>query len=106
MSLIAGAMGKQKAIAEEHQIKEKIGEIRTALKDLTSSNKDLINAGSDMDPSNPAVKQLEQRKERLSLLEKKLDMEMSELKDRLEIVEKEKEYSEKLFSDGVASIYK
>ena len=105
MSLLLGAMGKQESIAEKHELTYKMSLIRASLRHLSESQKDLLNAGTDLDPSNPVVKQLEQRKERLALLEKKLNMQLEEYKDRLEMIEADEKNYENMFKEGVKSMY-
>jgi len=105
MSLLLGAMGTQQSIAEKHELTYKMSLIRVSLQHLTESQKDLLNAGTDLDPANPAVKQLEQRKERLALLEKKLNMQLQEYKERLEMIEANEQNYEKMFKDGLKSMY-
>jgi len=87
MGLIAATIAKQSMIAYKHDLEYKMMLITQAKMGLSDSTKDLMNVGTDMDPDNPVVKQLEQRKERLNALEKKLDMELAEYKTRLEMAE-------------------
>lgn len=105
MSIILGAIGKQESIAETHDLEKEITVIRKSKMNLSATVKDLMNAGSDLDPENPLVKQLEARKERLALLEKELDMKLAELQDRLEMVKADKQNYDKLFQEGVQSTY-
>lgn len=72
---------------------------------LSQSVSDLLNTGTDLDPENPVVKQLEQRKEKLNLLEKKLDMQMNEYKEKLEMVESEMKSCEGMFSSQVKEAF-
>lgn len=45
---------------------------------------DLMNVGTDMDPDSPEVKQMEQRKQRLQLIDKQLDQELQQYQAKLE----------------------
>lgn len=105
MSIILGAIGKQQNIAETHDLENEIVTIRQSKMHLAASIKDLMNAGTDLDPENPLVKQLEARKERLAQLEKQLDMKLAECQDKLKMLEADKENYEKLFQSGVKSTY-
>lgn len=87
MGIIAATVTQQYLIAYKNDLEYKISLIQQAKLGLADSVKDLLNAGSDLDPENPAVKQLEQRKERLNLLEKKLDMQLAEYQQKLNMVE-------------------
>ncbi len=87
MGLIAATVNKQYLIAYRNELEYKMSLIRQSKMGLSATTSDLLNAGTDMDPENPAVKQLEQRRERLNLLEKKLDMQMEEYETKLKMVE-------------------
>lgn len=88
MGLIAATVNKHYLIAYKNDLEYKVSLIRQAKMGLSESVTDLLNAGSDLDPENPAVKQLEQRRERLNLLEKKLDMQLEEYEVKLKMIEK------------------
>ena len=93
MGLIAATVNTQYLMAYKNELEYKMTLIRQAKMGLSDSTSDLLNAGSDLDPNNPAVKQLEQRRERLNLLEKKLDMQLEEYETKLKMVEKDLEFS-------------
>lgn len=87
MSLVAATITKQSMISYKNELEYKILLINQAKMGLSESATELMNSGTDMDPENPALKVLEQRKERLNLLEKKLDLQLSEYNAKLEMVE-------------------
>ncbi|MEI8128365.1 MAG: hypothetical protein WCG95_01995 [bacterium] len=87
MGLIAATVTKQYLIAYKNELEYKMILIKQAKFGLSDSVNELLNVGTDMDPENPMVKQLEQRKERLNLLEKKLDMQLDEYETKLKLVE-------------------
>ena len=87
MGIVVGTVDKQYFMAYRNQLEEKVSELKTAKLALATSSAELINVGTDMDPDSPMVKQLEQRKVRLNLLEKKLDLELSETKDKLKMID-------------------
>lgn len=86
MGLLDATYTKQQYIAQKHDIERDMNQIRQAKMGLTDASKDLLNAGTDMDPENPVIKQLEERKARLALLEKKLDMQMNDYEVKLEMI--------------------
>ena len=65
----------------------KINLINETKLNLTNSMTELVNVGSDLDPSNPMVKQLQARKEKLHQLEKKLDMQLQLYQTQLQLVQ-------------------
>lgn len=72
---------------------------------LSQSVSDLLNVGTDLDPENPVVKQLEQRKAKLNLLEKKLDMQMNEYQEKLKMVEKEMDSCDSMFESNMKTAF-
>ena len=105
MGLIAATVNTQYLIAYKNELEYKITLINQAKMGLSDSTSDLLNAGTDLDPENPAVKQLEQRKERLNLLEKKLDMQMNEYQEKLKMVEKEMESCDAMFDSNLKTAF-
>lgn len=101
MGLIAATVNKHYLIAYQNELEYKVSLIRQAKMGLSESVTDLLNAGSDLDPENPAVKQLEERRERLNLLEKKLDMQLEEYEVKLKMVEKNIEACDKMIDKAI-----
>ena len=56
---------------------------------LSNNINDLLNAGTDLDPDSPEVKALEKRKERLYMVEKRLDEQLQRYQTQLKSVEAE-----------------
>lgn len=106
MGLIAASIRKRYLIAYQNELEYKMQLITQAKMALSSSANDLVHEGSDLDPENPAVKELEHRKERLNLLEKKLDLEMNEYQEKLKMVEGEMKSCEAMFESGLKTSYK
>ncbi len=63
--------------------------ISVAKLNLSNTVNDLLNAGSDLDPDSPEVKALEKRKERLYMVEKRLDEQLQRYQTQLKMVEAE-----------------
>lgn len=101
MGLAAATVNQQYLIAYKNDLEYKISLINEAKMNLADSTRDLVTVGSDMDPENPAVRQLEQRRARLNLLEKKLDMELHEYQVKLEMVEKNMQENEKMIQSSI-----
>ena len=105
MGLLIATIRKQYLIAYKNELEYKMQLITQAKMGLSQSSSDLLNTGTDLDPENPVVKQLEQRREKLNLLEKKLDMQMNEYKEKLEMVEAEMKSCESMFSSQVKEAF-
>ena len=67
----------------------KIQQITMTKMGLTHSCNDLIKVGTDYDTESPVMKTLQQRQQKLKLLEEKLNHEMQEYQIQLEMVEAE-----------------
>lgn len=104
MGIITGTLDQQYLIAYKNDLEYKVSLIRHAKMELSDAANDLLTVGTDMDPDNPVVKQLEQRKERLNLLEKKLDMQLEEYQTKIQMVDANMEASRKQIDDGIKSM--
>jgi len=105
MGLLIATIRKQYLIAYKNELEYKIQLITQAKMGLSQSVSDLLNVGTDLDPENPVVKQLEQRKEKLNLLEKKLDMQMNEYQEKLKMVDAEMQSCESMFDKNVQTAF-
>jgi hypothetical protein len=101
MGLIAASVTKQYLIAYRNELEYKMTLIRQAKLGLSQSVTELLNVGTDMDPESPMVKQLEQRKERLNLLEKKLEMQLDEYEVQLKMVESDIKHCDQQISSAI-----
>ena len=87
MGIVTQTIGQQKYLAMQMDLEYKINLINETKLSLASSLNELVNVGSDLDPSNPMVKQLQARKEKLHQLEKKLDMQLQMYQTQLQLVQ-------------------
>lgn len=91
MGLISSTYRMMYLTAYQYSLESKIQWISTAKMELVASASEIMSLGNDLDPENPAVKQLEARRDKLNLLEKRLDMQLQEYQTRLNMVNKELE---------------
>ena len=87
--------------AQRLDLEYKLQLIADSKMNLGKTMTDLINVGTDLDPDSPVVKKLAERKERLYLLEKKLDMLMEQYKQRLQAVSTEIQSCEKMMQQNL-----
>ncbi len=80
--------------------------ITEAKMNLSKTCTDLLNVGTDLDSDDPMVKMLEARKERLNIMEKKLDMQMQQYQKKLEMINAEYDSCEKMLSDNISRSFK
>ncbi|MDD3435929.1 MAG: hypothetical protein PHC64_02140 [Candidatus Gastranaerophilales bacterium] len=96
MGLILATVNKQQIIAAKSENDEKQSAILNSKRHLSETVTDLMNAGTDMDPDNPALKQLEERKQRLHKLEEQLDLQLEHCKTEAELLEKQEQFYDKM----------
>ena len=72
---------------------------------LTSSVNELMNVGSDMDPESPEAKELEKRRERLELVEKRLDEQMQRYETQSKMVEAEYQQCKEMIDKNIQYAY-
>ena len=89
MGLITSSFRMMYLTAYQLTLETKIQWIATAKMELVASSDEILSLGNDLDPDNPAVKQMEARRDRLAVLEKRLDMQMQEYQNRLNMVNTE-----------------
>ena len=89
MGLIASSFRMMYLTAYQISLESKIQWIASAKMELVASADEILALGNDLDPENPAVKQMEYRRDKLTALEKKLDLQMQEYQSRLKMVEAE-----------------
>ena len=83
----------------------KVQLIADAKMNLGRTISDLLQVGTDLEPDSPVVKKLEQRKERLHLLEKKLDMQMEQYKQRLRAIDVAYQSCEQMMQKNVQKAF-
>lgn len=84
----------------------KIQLITEAKMNLSRTVTDLLNVGTDLDSDDPIVKKLEARKERLNIMEKKLDMQMQQYQQKLQMIDSEMESCSKLVDKNIKFSFK
>ena len=89
MGLITSTFRMMYLTAYKFSLESKIQWIASAKMELVASSDEILALGNDLDPENPAVKQLEARRDKLALLERKLDMQMQDYQNRLNMVNTE-----------------
>ena len=84
----------------------KVQLITEAKMNLSRTVTDLLNVGTDLDSDDPVVKKLQARKERLNVMEKKLDMQMQQYQQKLQMIEKEMQSCEQLLQKNIDRSFK
>ena len=89
MGLITSTFRMMYLTAYKLTLESKVQWIATAKMELVASSDEILALGNDLDPDNPAVKQLEARRDKLTVLEKRLDLQMQEYQNRLKMIDTE-----------------
>lgn len=80
--------------------------ITEAKMNLSKTCTDLLNVGTDLSSDDPIVKQLEARKERLNMMEKKLDMQMQQYQQKLQMIKNEYKSCEDMLKENIGRSFK
>lgn len=106
MGLITASYRLMYLTAYKYSLETKIQWIATAKMELVASSDEILALGNDLDPENPAVKQLEARRDKLSVLEKRLDIQMQEYQSRLKMVEAELSSAQNAVQSAIDTSFK
>ena len=106
MGLISSSYRVMYLTAYKISLESKIQWIYTAKDDLVASSNEIMALGNDLDPDNPAVKQMEARRDKLIVLEKKLDLQLKEYSTRLKMIDAELQAAEQAVDSAIQSSFK
>ena len=76
-------------IARRHDLEAFISDLAEAKMELANSVTDYIDAGQNLDDDSPTLKRLKARREKLEVMEKKIDLRMQEYQNKLNMVNTE-----------------
>lgn len=105
MGLITSSYRMMYLTAYRYTLQSKIQWISSAKMELVASGDEIMALGNDLDPNNPAVKQLEARRDKLTALEKRLDLQMQEFQNRLNMVDEELKSCKDAVSKGISESF-
>ncbi len=103
MGLIASSMRLLTLTAYKNQLEMRIQSVTESLIGLQSQIDELVTIGADLDPDSDALKDLKVKKERLNLIEKKLEMQQKQFQTQLEAVNQEIQSCQQLVSSTIQS---
>lgn len=89
-----------------HDLEYKIQLINTARTNLMGSINETMANGADMEPESPEVKMMEQRKQRLMLIDKKLEMELQQYQAQLQMINAEENGLNQSLQQNIERSYK
>lgn len=89
-----------------NDLEYKIQLINTARTNLMASINESMANGADLDPESPEVKLMEQRKQRLMLIDKKLEMELQQYQTQLQMVNAEEQVVNRSLQQNIERAYR
>ncbi len=103
MGLIAASMRLQTLIAYKNQLEMRIQSVTESMVGLQSQADELVTIGADLDPDSDALKDLKVKKERLNLIEKKLEMQQKQFQTQLEAITQEIQSCQQMVQNNIQS---
>ena len=103
MGLIAASMRLQTLIAYKNQLEMRIQSVTESMVGLQSQADELGTIGADLDPDSDALKDLKVKKERLNLIEKKLEMQQKQFQTQLEAITQEIQSCQQMVQNNIQS---
>lgn len=106
MGMLVSASRLMYITGHRHDLEYKIQLINTARTNLMGSINETMANGADMEPESPEVKLMEQRKQRLMLIDKKLEMELQQYQTQLQMIQTEETGLNRTLSKDIETAYK
>lgn len=103
MGLIAASMRLQTLIAYKNQLEMRIQSVTESMVGLQSQADELVTIGADLDPDSDALKDLKVKKERLNLIEKKLEMQQKQFQTQLDAITQEIQSCQQMVQNNIQS---
>lgn len=103
MGLIASSMRLQTLIAYKNQLEMRIQSVTESMVGLQGQVDELVTIGADLDPDSDALKELKVKKERLNLIEKKLEMQQKQFQTQLEAINQEIQSCQQMVMNNIQS---
>lgn len=105
MAVLANSMRLQTLISYRNQLEMRLQGVTEDMSALQSQVDELLSIGSDLDPDSETLKELKIKKERLNLIEKKLEVQQKQWQAKLEAVNQEIQGCEQNLSKSIEAAY-
>lgn len=96
-------MRLQTLIAYKNQLEMRIQSVTESMVGLQNQADELVTIGADLDPDSDALKDLKVKKERLNLIEKKLEMQQKQFQTQLEAITQEIQSCQQMVQNNIQS---
>jgi DNA repair ATPase RecN len=101
MGLVSGIIRLQYLAQTQLDLEYKLQTLSQTKMQLASQGFELVSIGSDLDPDSPEVKRLETRRQKLELMEKKIDAEILKYQNMLKMAETEMQSAQKIVDNSI-----
>lgn len=106
-------MGLVSGISRLNELKQRQLDLEYKIQDLTRTRiqligqgEELLTVGTDLDPESPEMKHLEQRRQKLQLMEKRIQAEFDKTQGMLKMIENEIQSAEKIVESATTRSFK
>lgn len=101
MGLVSGIIRLQYLQQMQLDLEYKVQTLTQTKMQLSSQGVELVTVGSDLEPDSPEVKRLEARRQKLELMEKKIDAEILKYQNLLKMAETEMQSAQKIVDNSI-----
>ncbi|NLF83808.1 MAG: hypothetical protein GX568_07495 [Candidatus Gastranaerophilales bacterium] len=101
MGLFSGTIQLAALQQRELDLEYKIQSLQSESARITEKAINLVKIGEELDPESPEYKKIQQRREKLHLLEKKISQDILRYQTLLKLVETQKETAQKMVDSGI-----
>jgi len=105
MGLLTSQITTEYLTLYKNDLEQNIDSIHTAQMRLMAMSDELANTGSDLSPDSPEFKLLEQRKQKLALVNKQLDQSLERYQSQLAAVEAREKGVQEQLSKNIQSSF-
>lgn len=106
MGLVSGILRLNYLKQMQLDLEYKIQNLTQTRVQLLSQGEELLSVGTDLDPDSPEMKHLEQRRQKLQLMEKRIQAEFDRTQGMLKMVEEEIKSAEQIVQNATARSFK
>jgi len=101
MGLVSGIVRLQYLKMLQLDLEDKVQTLAETKTHLAAQGEELVSIGTDLDPDSPEVRHLEQRRQKLQIMEKKIDAEMLKYQTQMKMTEAEMQSAQSMVDNSI-----
>ena len=105
MGLLVAQMRLAQIISYRADLEYKIQLVSSSKLDISSQVNEITSLGVNLEKDSPEMKALEQRKERLNLVEKELDLQLQRYQNQLQMINQEEQSVRQQLQESIQRSY-